>query len=1079
MTDPFVATALDPARSVVVEACAGSGKTWLLVSRILRILLDGARPGDILAITYTRKAAREIAGRLREWLRELACLDDAKACEFLAARGLTPAAAQAALPRARQLIETVEQASPAMTITTFHGWFGRILGGASLRSGLAGFALAEAERPLLDEAWGLFARRCGRDPDSAAARGLTELFETFGRHNTRALLDAFVSRRAEWQVYAGEDDVDTLIARIGADLGATSDADALAAFFAAPALAATLTAYAGALEKNTAGDHKLAAALGAARALEDPAACFAALVPVFITTTGTARSRKASAAQAKRLGEAGEADFLRAHAELCERVLACLDARTEARVLAFNAAALHAGTALLEVFEAFKRSRRQMDFADLEVHVDRLLADADLAPYLQARLDARYRHLLLDEFQDTNPLQWRILLAWLSAYERDSWRPSIFLVGDPKQSIYRFRRADYRIFGHAADWLGEHFGAVRLPNTHTWRNAPAIVEVVNQVFAGLPAFVGFAAQTARQADLPGEVVVLPLVEVPAADAAATAAPATGLRDPLTTPLLVAEHLARREEARQMVATLQARVGHTLIADRDGTRPLGWGDVLILTRKRSILPEYERALREAGVPYLSVSRGQLLSTLEAADLGALLRFLTTPSDDLALVHALRTPLFECSDDFLMTLALRAEAHWWARLQALAATAHADTARAAAVVDRLRAWIALAASLPVHDLLDSIYHQADVMAAYRRRVPPAMWPGVCANLEAFLALALSVDGGRFPSLPRFVAELERLGRAADDEAPDEGALADHGGAGRVRIMTVHGAKGLEAPLVWLIDANNMRQPADAYQPLLDWPVGAAVPTHFSLHASGKLKGRARDAVFAAEDEAAARESLNLLYVAITRAEQIFVVSGSVAAGRAGESYYARLRAALDALGAGASFGALPVAAEGRAAAGDATPVERVVVAPVAAVGERRASPEASDGLAFGVAMHALIEARTSEGMPEPAGLGEAVRAAAMAILDAPDMQRFFDASCFTAAYNEVEIMHRDGRPGRIDRLVVFDDAVWVLDYKSGTVDDAMLARYRAQLRGYCEAVDGVFGTHPVRALLVFADGRREAV
>ena len=504
-------------------------------------------------------------------------------------------------------------------------------------------------------------------------------------------------------------------------------------------------------------------------------------------------------------------------------------------------------------------------------------------------------------------------------------------------------------------------------------------------------------------------------------------------------------------------------------------------MLILTRKRSILPEYERALREAGVPYLSISRGQLLTTLEAADLIALLSFLTTPSDDMALVHTLRAPLFGCADEFLMTLAARDEAHWWLRLQAQAA---ADET-AAAMVARLAEWIGLAARLPVHDLLDAIYHQGDLMAAYRRSVPPAMWHGVCANLDAFLALALALDGGRFPSLPRFVAELKRLGAAGDDEAPDEGTLAESGDGGRLRIMTVHGAKGLEAPLVWLIDANNMHQPADNYQPLLDWPVGADAPAHFSLHASSKLKGRARDAVFDAEAAAQARETLNLLYVAITRAAQIFVASGSAkkSADRSAqvESHYQRLRAALDALGeAGCDrFGGLPEAAETIVEAATGAAEGGVAWRPALPVGVRREATETSAGAAFGVAMHALIEARTSAGVALPAGLDAAVHAAASAILDAPDMRRFFDAGCHVAAYNEVEVMQVDGRLGRIDRLVVFDDAVWVLDYKSGRADAELLGRYRDQLRDYCAAVDGLFGARPVRAMLVFADGTRETV
>ncbi len=1071
-TDAFVPTALDPARSVVVEACAGSGKTWLLVSRMLRILLDGARPGDILAITYTRKAAREIRARLRDWLRELACADDAQAIAFLVERGLDAAAARAALPRARRLIETVEQASPGITITTFHGWFTRILNGASLSSGMAGYAMADAERPLLDEAWAMFSKACTQTPEAPPARALTELFETFGLSNTRSLLNSFVARRAEWSVFAGEAQLDDVISRIADDLGATTDEAALASFFDAPGLDEKLQTYGDLLARNASTDQKLAAQLVDARGARERATAFDAMVPVVFTTTGAPRARKPSGAQAKRLGEAGEAQLLALHAELCERIQCCLDARTEVRVMAFNAAALRAGSALLAQFEALKRSRRVMDFADLEIHVDRLLGDEGQGPYLQARLDARYRHVLLDEFQDTNPVQWRILLAWLGAYDADAWRPSVFMVGDPKQSIYRFRRADARIFRHAAEWLGEHFGALRLPNNQTWRNAPAIVEVVNQVFSVEPEFTGFEPQVARRAARAGQVLLQPLVAV-SVDENGVAADA-GLRDPLSTPAPVAESLARREEARAMVAQLQAWVGRLEVGEGDARRAMRWSDVLILTRKRTILPEYERALREAGVPYVSVSRGQLLTTLEAADLIALLDFLISPANDLALVHVLRTPLFNAPDTLLMALFGQPGDHWWARLQSLAACGEAHADLAGLAVTRLSAWIALARRLPVHDLLDRIYHEADLLGAYRERVPTAMWPGVCANLEAFLALALDVDGGRFPSLPRFVDELRRLGAASDDEAPDEGTLAESGETGRLRIMTIHGAKGLEAPVVWLIDANNTRQQPDNYQPVMDWPVGAAAPTHFSLHASSALKGRARAHVFEADEAAARREALNLLYVAITRAEQCFVASGSVGVGSA-TSDYVRLRSALASLGSEDGHGAVrmcdtvAVADEASAAVG----ASRVVAAPV---GERIATADDNHGMAFGTAMHALIEARTTPGAPMPESVPVAARVAAEAILDASDLADFFDPARFESAHNEVEIVHRDGRLGRIDRLVVFADAVWVLDYKSGAADDAMLGAYRAQLAGYVEALDGLFGQRPVRAMLVFPDGTR---
>src|SRR5690606_32090545 len=147
----------------------------------------------------------------------------------------------------------------------------------------------------------------------------------------------------------------------------------------------------------------------------------------------------------------------------------------EGLVLAFNEALFTVGTAYLDIYQTVKAEQRVFDFADLEWHAWRLLANTEHAAYLQSRLDARYRHVLLDEFQDTNPLQWNIVQSWLAAYGDDAQRPSMFVVGDPKQSIYRFRRAEPRVFKAALELLTAQ-GAASLRTNQTRRNARGIVE---------------------------------------------------------------------------------------------------------------------------------------------------------------------------------------------------------------------------------------------------------------------------------------------------------------------------------------------------------------------------------------------------------------------------------------------------------------------------------------------------------------------------------------------------------------------------------------------------------------------------
>lgn len=1073
--------ALSPEQSVVVEACAGSGKTWLLSSRLLRLLLAGVKPGEILAITYTRKAAREIEARLRGLLADLAGLPDGQALDILTARGLSAAEAAAALPRARGLFEWVLRAQPAMCITTFHGWFARLLGAAPLDSGVAGRSLDEAAGNLLEEAWAALSAACAREPNGALAQSLLWLYEQLGAHATGKLMRAVVDRRAEWQVWQAEmarlpDGARGVDAWLDAFFGAQRDP--LDGLFASWRLD-ELDSFARLLGQNTSSDQELgmqlADALQALRQGAAPEHALAAVRAAFLTASDAPRARKASAAQAKRLGADGEALYLTLHAQWSERLIDALGALQDRRNAEFNRHALRVGEALMRYLEELKRSRRVMDFTDLEAQVDRLLADEGTGAWLQARLDARYRHILLDEFQDTNPLQWRILRAWLDAYTHGGVSsPKVFLVGDPKQSIYRFRRAEPRLFAAAGDYFVQHFGALRIGNAHTFRNAGGVVELVNAVFDACP---GFGPQTTERQAWPARIELQPLIPVAEVEPSARDDDAASMRRPLQEPRIDPEDQRRVEEARLIARRLGEIVGRWMIGPSDHQRPARYADVLILTRRKTQLGIYEAALREAGIPFVSPGQGGLLQTLEAQDLLAVLRFLSDPSDKLALAHALRTPAFALDEQDLLALSAE-EGPWWPALLRLQRMGYSQAVMRA--VDLLAAWMDAAGHLPAHDLIDRIFHESDWFARNRSAVPPALWPGVHANLHALLELALSVDAGRYPSLTRFVDELKRLS-VSDEEAPDEGLVAAGAGQGRVRIMTVHGAKGLEAPIVWLIDANAPSRPADGYTVALDWPAESTAPRHFSLLGRMAEAGPARAALLDAEKQAAEREDLNLLYVALTRAEQVLIVSGVANARKSPTTTaYQRIEAALQKLGLqDGARGALPSCDSPVTLPASTDQVEHAET-PLPAgrrVGVLRQSAQASagedrTGLEFGTAMHAWLEAYAAA-WPLPEVPGEVEQVARRLAVRAA-LQQFFDPRRYLRAGNETSFIDSQGKPGRIDRWVETEDAVWVLDYKSGHADPDMLEEYREQLTRYRVALQQMFPHKTVRAMLVFTDG-----
>ena len=1095
--------ALDPQLSVVVEACAGSGKTWLLVSRIVRLLLDGVPPGEILAITFTRKAAQEMQARLRDWLYELASGDDEFVREFLRQREVDEADIERLLPRARRLYQQFLVARPAITLSTFHGWFMQILQRAPLNSGSAGgVQLVEQTAELWTEAWQTFLDGLHVTPDSETARSMMALFGELGLFNTQVLLRKFADKRSEWWAYTqGKDALAFALENLREEWQVDLEVEVKVEYCADADVHAALQAFAQQLASNgTEAQCKQADTLLKLTEMADGEARFAALQGFLCTREGQPRKTL------KPTKKQDESDFVRARDVVQSGMQDALGQLQTQQIYRTNCHALRCGVALLDAYQALKNRQQKLDFGDLEWRVCQLLNDSDHAEYLQYKLDSRYRHVLLDEFQDTNPLQWQILQSWFAASKAVDSTPAVFVVGDPKQSIYRFRRADARLFGVVREFLQAHYQAVHLRKNETRRNAPAVLDVVNGVFDGLPEYEGFETHHAHQRSLPGYVEVLALAE----QADIPTVTGEGLRNPLLMRFPDTDEGARVREAQQFAAKINEITGGWQVHDAGEPRRARYSDIMVLVRRRTHLRVYEHALRSASIPFLTSRRGGLLDTLEASDIQALLTFLITPFADLALAQTLRTPIFSCSDAELMRIAdrgLRSEKceavtdewcaasldphssvldpkSWWQRLRQLAGQGEATPALQRAH-DLLQGWLMLADKLPVHDLLDRIYFEGDAQQRYAAAVPEVMRATVLANLQAFLEISLKIDAGRYPSLPGFLRELAELRGADDNESPDEGKISQTGNA--VRIYTVHEAKGLEAPIVWLLDANARPTADRGYDVLVDWPTDARAPVHFSLYGDKASRGQVREHYFAQEAALAQREDLNLLYVAMTRACQALLISGS---GTLVEGqWYQRIAEVVDP----ARDNPLVSSA---ATVNDTQPL---ITAPQSVeveaglcrampVGMRK--PVTSDAQRYGIWLHGLLEhlAPTVAAKCLPAeGLDEVLRRKlnipevqmpilwqhAQDLLNAPELARFFDADRYLAAANEVDYVNAEGQLRRIDRLVEFDAEVWVLDYKTG--GETVSLAHTAQMEAYRAAMQIIHPDKAVRCALIFTDGK----
>lgn len=1073
----FTRIACEPGHSVVVEACAGSGKTWLLVARMLRLLLAGAAPSELLAITFTRKAAQEMRDRLLQLLKQFALAPDDEVRALLKERGVADTDIPALLPVARGLYDRVLSDPAALSIDTFHSWFARLIQAAPLASGVPhGYGLSDSSGEMLTEAYRRLMQNLSGTQENPIRQALLRLYELAGDWNGRRLLDAFVDKRAEWQAANLKQPP---LAELAQMLGHDAMQDARLELWRDNGLVKRILAIAALLGKGTKRNQNRAAAIEIAINAPPSGENFAALLNEFADEKGVLRSNSHRSGAflsvlEKHLGDNAAEQFESEFSNLADELKKLRRRSAEPLVLELNQALFTVGSAFLDCYQEVKGERREFDFADLEWHAYRLLVEPEHAAYMQSRLDTRYKHILLDEFQDTNPLQWCIVRAWLNAYGDDAAQPSVFIVGDPKQSIYRFRRAEPRVFEEARAMLRAR-GASVLRTNQTRRNAQVVVDELNICMHG-PNRI-FSAQTTTS-EAPGAVWRLPLI--PDDDSSVSADEPAGLRDPLTTPREEREDERRYREGCAVAAALLA--ARRQLEAQSGELPK-WSDVMLLVKKRSHLGAYEKALREAGIPFVSDRRGGLLESLEVADLIALLNFLITPGDDLSLAQVLKSPIVGACDDDLIVLAVRAEGSWWQRLQAHVSSVQ-ETSVLARAVALLQSWLRAAPQLPVHDLLDLILHQGQLLARYSQTAIPANRGQVVGNIEAFLELSLALDAGRYPSLPKFIAALQALRKGADNDAPDEANV--DAAVDAVRILTIHSAKGLEASIVAILDANHSEPARDDLGILCDWPQDSEWPTHFSAFGRKDERGMARDHMFEAEEKFKLQEDWNLLYVAITRAKNILIVSG--VAGRknvdgqgvVADSWYARLAQV-------APYHADELIEQ--SAALESTEFSMPLFDPPALPNPVAPSPSApqSSEIDEGIILHSLMErltvsARWPVTMPSAAAIAQwlgctpalatLAREQASTILNQAAIARFFDPRLHVSAQNEMEVAF-NGNFLRFDRLVHFEQESWILDYKRQLLPGERAA-YQAQLAQYRQAAEVLYPGRKIRSALILVDG-----
>ena len=867
-------TAARPDTSTWLSANAGSGKTRVLTDRVARLLLEGVTPQHILCLTYTKAAASEMQNRLFKRLGEWAMMEDTTLRSSLRDLGVLKDITPAELNNARTLFAQAIETPGGLKIQTIHSFCASLLRRFPLEAGVS---------PQFKEIEDRAAELLRADILDAMAEGpeaylVTDLAAHYTGESFASLTQAITGKRELFTDLP--DDLNALF-----DLPEEFDVTTLPRDVMDEAVARWMPDLIGVIAPmpKTMGE-----AGERLKTINFNAPGFADLEKLKgVLLTGDYTVRKSLLT--KDAQKKGAAAYLSVYEDLAQRTLEAHELQMCARNVSRTRALHRFATAFITRYEAEKQKRGWLDFDDLILRARALLNDPKVAAWVLYRIDGGIDHILVDEAQDTSPRQWDVIekladefASGAGARDEEIAR-TLFVVGDKKQSIYSFQGADPREFDLKRELFKESLTAAQLAFQnqsldYSFRSSPAILRAVDQTFNTLPEprmgeqMIHLAFKDA----LPGRVDLWPVVEKTKDDEeeADWTDPVDRKSDQHHTVIL----------AEQIAAQIKHLVnGEHYIPDEDKDRKMirrriTAGDFLVLVRgrKTGLFSEIIRACKAEGLPIAGADRLKVGAELAVRDIGALLSFLATPDDALSLATALRSPLFDWDEQALFTLA-----HYRETGQGLWESFRKQTDRYSktlAVLQDLRGQVDF---LRPYDLIERILTKHDG----RRKLLARMGTEAEDGIDALLGQALAYERTEVPSLTGFLEWMQ-----ADDL---EIKRQIDSASDQIRVMTVHGAKGLEAPIVILPDTgtkkNDIRDEIITLDGVPIWKPNTAEMTPGITAQIDTLK------------QAQTEEGLRLLYVAMTRAEKWLIVAAAGDLPKDGGSWYQMVEGALGHLNA----------------------------------------------------------------------------------------------------------------------------------------------------------------------------------
>lgn len=1078
-----------PDASTWLAANAGSGKTRVLTDRVARLLLEGVEPQHILCLTYTKAAASEMQNRLFKRLGEWAMRDNEGLRVEMANLGIMGDLDEQKLRTARTLFALAIETPGGLKIQTIHSFCASLLrrfpleAGVSpqfteiedraadlLRADIVDMMADGTDAPLIEdiarfytgEDFGKLTRNivgkregflAGLEPDQALALfdqppGLTaaQIESSVFLGSEAALLDQIIPHLL---AKGGNDEKAGTILQGITDFGLT----------ALPVLENVLLTGAGAKEPFTAK----------------------------IGSFPTKPTQKIIS------------DAMPALEGLMMRVEDARNARLSL-MAAQKTLALHRfARAFLTRYDSAKERRGWLDFDDLILKARALLTDKQVAAWVLYRIDGGIDHILVDEAQDTSPRQWDVIEKltdefYSGAGARPEENRTLFVVGDKKQSIYSFQGADPLEFDRKAMMFEDKIeGASKLFQRrsldYSFRSSSAILRLVDTAFDARlqPTFDKQTQHRAFKDVLPGRVDVWPVVEKAETEEDRPWTDPLDRKSAQHHTVLLAERIARRIN--------DLTTGEHYIPD-DGAvqgtfvkRRIQPGDFLILVQRRSALfSEIIRACKAAGLPIAGADRLKVGAELAVKDLAALLSFLATPDDSLSLATALKSPLFGWDEQQLFSLAHgRSHRELWQTLRI--SKTHPETLE---VLQDLRAHVDF---LRPYDLIERILTRHGARAKLLARLGQEAEDGI----NAMLTQALSYERGDVPSLTGFIEWMQ----TDDLEIKRQIDSASN----QIRVMTVHGAKGLEAPIVILPDTGRRDVTIkDEIIEIAGTPVWKPAKDDLPATLSTVVEGM---------KNAQLAERLRLLYVAMTRAEKWLIIAAAGDLSKDGSDWYQITKLAMSHINGmphrdhgGLRFeegdwDGLPIVEKPLTVAltGTLEPVF-IETAPTYCVEPAHLSPSDLGGakalpgeagedkeaaMRYGSLVHDLIE-KLGQVLPESRDavlqnlthddIQNAAQAEALAVLNDPDLASVFAADTLA----EVPVTaHFKGKPifGIIDRLKITDTEILIVDYKTNRIvprdAQACPLGILRQMGAYAEMMRQIYPTHSITTAILWTATR----